>query len=79
MYSMAQCMQFKSDIVIPDSIEIIDAYGLYACQNITGVLFNKTSKLHTLGARSMQLLSRMKTLVLPPSLQYIDDNALSSC
>ena len=78
-YAMAQCMQFKSEITIPDSIEIIDVNGLYACQNIMGISFTQTSKLHTLAARSMQLLSRMKTLVLPPSLKYMDDNSLGSC
>lgn len=78
-YAMAQCMQFKSDVVIPDSIEIIGENGLYACQNITGVIFNETSKLHTLGVRSMQLLSRMSYIILPASLKLIQDNTFGSC
>ena len=76
---MAQCMQFKSDITIPDSIEIIDTNGLYACQNITGLLFNSTSRLTTLGARSLQLLSRATRAVFPATLNTMNDGALSSC
>ena len=78
-YAMAQCMQMKDDIVIPDNIEIIDTNGLYACQNITGISFNNTSRLTTLGARSLQLLSRAQYGVFPASLKYIYESALGSC
>lgn len=76
---MAQCMQFKDEIIIPDNIEVIDTNGLYACQNVTGIVFNSTSKLNTLGARSLQLLSRAKYGVFPASLKYMYDSALGSC
>lgn len=79
VYAMAQCMQFNTDLTIPDHIEIIDESGLYACQNITGIIFNTTSKLHTLGARSLQLLSRATVGIFPASLSNINDSALSSC
>ena len=78
-YAMAQCMQFKDEVIIPDNIEVIDTNGLYACQNITGIVFNSTSKLNTLGARSLQLLSRAKYGVFPASLKYMYDSALGSC
>lgn len=79
VYSMAQCMKFNTDLIIPDHIEIIEESGLYACQNITGIIFNSTSKLHTLGERSLQLLSRATVGVFPASLSNINDSALSSC
>ena len=78
-YAMAQCMQFKSDLVIPDHIESIDESGIYACQNITGISFNPTSKLHTLGPRSLQLLSRATFGIFPASLRLINDSSLASC
>lgn len=78
-YAMAQCMQFKSDLIIPDHIEVIEENGLYASQNITGIIFNETSKLHTLGVRSLQLLSRATIGIFPASLKLIQDNALGSC
>jgi hypothetical protein len=76
---MAQCMQMKNEIIMPDNIEIIDTNGLYACQNITGISFNSTSRLTTLGARSLQLLSRAQYGVFPASLKYIYESALGSC
>lgn len=79
VYAMAQCMQFKSDLTMPDNIEVIEENGLYACQNITGLIFNSTSKLHTLGVRSLQLLSRITKATFPASLKQINDAALSSC
>ena len=76
---MSQCMQLRSDLVIPDHIEIIDTNALYACQNITGFECGVNSKLHTLGRYSLQLLSRCKYIVLSPSLTSIGDSALSGC
>ena len=78
-YAVSQCMQIKSDVTISDNIEIIADNGLYACQNITGIIFNETSRLHTLGARSLQLLSRATFGIFPASLKEIYDEAFGSC
>lgn len=76
-YSIQSCNKVSGEIIFPDQVEIIDMNGLYACQYITSIVFNSTSKLHTLGVRALQLSSRLEKLVLPPSLLYLDDSALS--
>ena len=78
-YSVSQCMQFKSEVLIPDCVEVIDESAFYACQNVTGVVFNSTSNLKTLSARCFQLLSRAEYITLPASLTYIGDNTFGSC
>lgn len=78
-YAMAQLSQFKSDLVMPDNIEYIDDHGLYACQSITGIIFNETSKLCTLGPYALQLLDAAKIVTFPATLRSIYPFALSNC
>ena len=72
-------MQIKTDLVVPDHVEVLEEYAFYACQNITALKFNSTSKLYRLGKYSLQLLARAKTIILPPGLTTIGEYTFSNC
>ena len=78
-YAVTECQNLKSDITIPDSVEIIDSYAFFACQSITGIIFNDSSNLKTLSTGCFQLLARAKYAIFPSSLSTIGDIVLSSC
>ncbi|MBO7211704.1 MAG: leucine-rich repeat protein [Methanobrevibacter sp.] len=78
-YALSQCMQLKSVISLPDSVEVLEAHAFYASSNITGMEFSATSKLRTVGNYSLQLLSKMEYIVFPATLQKLFDNSLSNC
>lgn len=77
-YALSQCMKLTGSITIPDNIESIEDSALFSCQYITELLFTENSKLTTLGVRSLQLLPRMKNIVFPETLKYINGYALSN-
>lgn len=78
-YSVAQCTNFKGTLTIPDHIELIEAEGFFACQYITNIIFNNTSKLHTISDRAFQLSSALRNITLPASLRVIGNLAFASC
>lgn len=77
-YAMYNCLSIKSDLLLPDHIEMIDNNGVCGLQYITGIVFNNSSKLTTIKNNGLQLSSRATYVVFPPSLKYLGSKALSS-
>lgn len=78
-YAVAQCANLRGELIIPDNIEFIEAEGFFACQYISSIKFNSTSKLRTIGNRAFQLSSAAQRITLPASLTFIGDLVFESC
>jgi hypothetical protein len=76
---MQGCNNIKGDLILYDTIASIETNGIYSCSGIKSIVFNTTSSLHTLGVRSLQLLSNLNKIVLPPSLLYISSETFKDC
>ena len=76
-YAIYNCRSIKSDLILPDHIEVIDNNGISGLQYITGIVFNPSSKLTTVKNNGLQLSSRATYVVFPPSLKYLGSKALS--
>lgn len=77
-HALSACLKL-SDLNIPDHIEIIAADGVYACQNVKQIIFNDTSRLHTLEDRAFQLASKATFVQLPASLKTVKDLTFGNC
>ena len=77
-HALSTCLKL-TELTIPDHIEIIDADGVYACQNTQNIIFNSTSRLHTLEDRAFQLASKATFAQLPASLKIIKNLTFGNC
>lgn len=77
-HALSACLKL-ADLNIPDHIEIIAADGVYACQNVKQIIFNDTSRLHTLEDRAFQLASKATFVQLPASLKTVKDLTFGNC
>lgn len=76
-YSMNVCNAITTEIMFPDHIETIDSFGARALQNVTGIRFGENSMLTTLSNNALELADKATYIILPSSLRYIGDEALS--
>ena len=77
-HALSACLKL-ANLNIPDHIEIIAADGAYACQNVQQIIFNDTSRLHTLEDRAFQLASKVTFVQLPASLKTVKDLTFGNC
>ena len=76
-YAVHNCLAIREDLIIPDSVEVVEAYGFNGLQYITAIIFNSTSNLTTIKNNGFQLSSRVIHAVFPATLQYLGSKSLS--
>lgn len=76
-YSFIKRLSIKL-VVIPASVEVIDAFAFQGCLNLQRIEFIGRSKLRKIGYSGFEFAT-IEKIVFPSSLEEIDDMAFYSC
>lgn len=75
-FNIRFCRKFNK-IIVPSNIKTIEDYN-YDFMNVESVEFDKNSQLETIGKKAFRF-TNIKTITIPPSVEYIGKEAFSNC